>query len=255
VTLESDGPPNLQREPAVGLDDGKTAEFTFTAGGHAGAEPWIPGGWLLSIGGRENDPGTAFLFNVDVLARDGLPGGQFARRWNGAFLPTFVENKVTGEVRSAARVYVPFPFVRVTVTGVDPAGGAAEGTAQINGIWVADRCVPRGARRYLSSWQTVTVPNGGTVETDVPVGASAWRLAPATDDGDPVFASVQDPNSGTVIEVFAVDLDATTPGAIAYPWVALPVGRSQLEISMKHAVAGTRDWTLEWRFDFMEAAE
>ena len=255
MTCDCNGPPTLQREPAVGLDDGKTTVFTFAAGGHAGAEPWIPGGWLLSIGGRESDPGTPFLFNVDVLARDGLPGGQFARRWSGAFLPTFVENKATGEVRSAARVYVPYPFVRVTVTGVDPAGGAAEGTAQINGIWVPARSVPRGARRYLSNWQNVTVPNGGTIETTVPAGASAWRLAPATDDGDPVFASIQDPNSGTVIGVWAVDLDANTPGAINYPWVPLPVGRAALEVSMKHAVAGTRDWTLEFRFDFMEAVE
>jgi hypothetical protein len=247
-------PNNLQREPAVELEDGESAVFTFTASTHQ-ADPWLPGGWLLSIGGRESAAGTAFLFNVDFHGRDGLPGGQFSQRWNGAFLPTFVESKATGEVRSAARIYVPLPFVAVSVTGVDPAGGAAKGFAQINGLWTTDRCVPRGARRYLSNWQNVEVPNGGSIETTVPAGASAWRLAPATADGDLVVASIQDPNTGTVIGVWTVDLDVNTPGAVAFPWVALPVGRSELEISLKHAVADTRAWTLEFRFDFMESAE
>jgi len=204
------------------------------------------GGWLLDFTATRDAAGDTWTAGAMIKARDGIRGQSWIRQWGDGTLGLI-------ELGGSSRLWIPFPFVDVTVAG--SAAAAETGTIQVQGI-TASTVTGRGVGGTIAEGhrtQTLEAGGGGTVYA-APPGAVAYKVGP--EDGGSTAIKVSEISNGIDVCTYAVDPTAITG---PQPWNALPAP-SDPDATDKHTAVllttagGAETWTVRWLFDTVQTA-
>ena len=204
------------------------------------------GGWLLDFTSTRDTAGDTWTGGAQIVARDGIRGESYVRQWGDGTLGLV-------EIGGSSRLWIPFPFIDVTVAG--SAAGAETGTIQVQGITAAIRTGRGAGGTIAEGHRTQTLGAvAGTTTYAAPPGAVAYKVGP--EDGNSTSVKVLEISNGVDVCTYTVDPTAITG---PQPWNALPApsdpdaSSDQTAIAIKTA-GGAEKWTVRWLFDTIQTS-
>ena len=237
------GPPPPPPPPPPG-GPGDVAGFKFYDPGAC------LGGWLIDISAARDTAGDVWRGVAIIVARDGLTGQTWKRTWGDSDLGAI-------ELGGALRVFVPYPFVDVTIAGV--ADAAQTGTVRAQGIAAPLHHARSVATSRLTGYriQPLDGASPSAVTFVVPPGAVAYTVQAAnTNVTDPV--KVTERFGDTDAGWYSVD-PTTVSAPPAWRPIGIPKDDAQAAASanaivLEGANASTDPWVVRWLFETAQPA-